>query len=190
MIDYGLIVHKVAALKRYYGSAGPREILTDRGAALLEMSMGKDENAIKGFIVKSSRMITVGINTDLSDSAAGKVLLHETGHLCLGHLNAVRQGTLRDSSFGWRSDNTLLSRLENEANFFASDYILDTEETLEAIREYDIAAAARLLKVPVEFLDYKLRLLHGLGLFPDYRDVLSVKSSCLRGMNMDGCDCG
>lgn len=184
MIDYGMIAKKVAALKRHYGNAGPREILTDRGVALLEMAMGKDENAIKGFIVKSNRMVTVGINSDLSDNAANKVLFHETGHFCLGHLNTFHSGTLRDTSFGYRSDNTRLSKFENEANFFASDYILDTEETLDVIREYDLASAARILHVPVEFLDYKLRLLSALGRFTSYQDCLSVKSSCMRSMRI------
>ena len=190
MIDYGLIEKKVAALKRYYGNADPREILADQGAALLEMAMGRDENAIKGFIVKNSRMVTVGINTDLSDNAANKVLFHETGHLCLGHLNTFRSGMLRDTSFGYRSDDTLLSRLENEANFFASDYILDTEDTLEAVREYDIVTASRLLHVPVEFLDYKLRLLNYRGLLANYRDFLSVKSDCMHSMQIDDYICG
>ena len=97
MIDYGLIEDKVTELRRCYGNADPREILADKGAALLEMAMGKEENSIKGFIVKNSRMVTVGINTDLPEAAVNKVLFHETGHLCLGHLNGFRSGALRDT---------------------------------------------------------------------------------------------
>lgn len=184
MIDYELIGDKVTELRRCYGNADPREILADKGAALLEMAMGKEENSIKGFIVKNSRMVTVGINTDLPEAAVNKVLFHETGHLCLGHLNGFRSGALRDTSFGYRSDGTRLSRFENEANFFASEYILDTEETLAAVREYDLFSAARFLHVPVEFLDYKLRFLSCRGIFPGYRDLLSVKSDCMRNMKL------
>ena len=185
MIDYRQIVSQVRNLRNCYGShADPRQILTDKGAAILEMPMGTSENGIKGFIVKNSRMITVGINTDLSAGAQNKVLFHETGHLLLGHLNAFRAGSLRDTSFGYRQDASLLSRFENEANFFASDYILNTDETMEMIREYDLASAARILRVPVEFLDYKLRLLYNTGKLENYRDFLSVRSDCMRSMKL------
>ena len=184
MIDYGLITRQVAAMQMHYGHADPREILTDLGISLLEMPMGKNEDAIKGFLLKNNRCETVGINTDLSEEAQNKVLFHEIGHHACGHLNHVRYGALRDTSFGYRSDTTQLSRFENEANFFASDYILDTEETLEAIHEYDLASAARLLRVPIEFLDYKLRLLHQTGVLAHYYDCISVQSDCMRNMRL------
>ena len=53
-----------------------------------------------------------------------------------------------------------------------------------AVREYDLFSAARFLHVPVEFLDYKLRFLSCRGIFPGYRDLLSVKSDCMRNMKL------
>ena len=185
MIDYRLITKKVTTMKKHYGSADPREILADLGAALLEMDMGSGEGAIKGFIMKCNRMVTVGINTAFSTNAQNKVLFHETGHLVCKHLNNFRSGTLRDSSFGYRSDSSLISKMENEANFFASDYLLNTDETLELIHEYDLATTAKMLHIPVEFLDYKLRLLYHTGRFQAYQDFLSVRSDCMKKMQLE-----
>jgi len=180
MINYDLITRRAAGLKQRYGTAGPREILEDCGVAVLDLPMGTGEDAIKGFILKSSRMITVGVNADLSAGVRDKVLFHELGHYDLGHLSRFRSGSLRDTSFAYRPDASVLSKLENEANFYASDYLLDTDETLEAVHAYDLASAARVLRVPVEFLDYKLRLLYHTGKLDRYRDFFSVRSDCMK----------
>ena len=182
MIDYDRIDKRVTALKDHYGSACAREIVEGLGIGLLEMPMGKSETALKGFIQKNCRMITIGLNSDLPEDVQDKVLLHEIGHHQQGHLDTFRSGLLQDTSFLPHPDMTGLERLEHEANLFAADYMLNTDDTLEAIHEYDfdLSKTARSLYVPIEFLDYKLRLLYQLGRFDSYNDILSVKNDFMR----------
>ena len=179
MIDFKDIVARVAALKEEFPSMDPREIIRARGISLLELPMGTSPNAIKGFIQKNNRCCTIVVNADLSNSLIQKILFHELGHYEEKHLNFVRSGILSDKDLSYRRDRTQAARLENEANFYAAECTLDTKETLTAICEYDLITAAGILRVPVELLDYKLRLLHRTGQLENYIDVLGVQSNCL-----------
>ena len=75
--------------------------------------------------------------------------------------------------------------MENEANFFTADVLLNDEETLDIIGAYDLVTYARMLHVPVEILDFKLRLLHHAKRFDHYQDLLSVRSDCLRNIQFE-----
>lgn len=179
MIDYNGIVAKVAALKEEFPSMDPKEIIRARGISLLELSMGTSPNAIKGFIQKNSRCCTIVVNSDLPHVLKQKILFHELGHHEEKHLDYVRTGILSDKDLSYRRDRTKAARFENEANFYAVECTLDTMETLQTVNEYDLVSAARLLRVPVELLDYKLRLLHHTGQLENYKDVFGVQSNCL-----------
>ncbi|MBQ9664624.1 MAG: ImmA/IrrE family metallo-endopeptidase [Oscillospiraceae bacterium] len=186
MIDYYDIVAQVAALKRDFPCMKPEEIIEERGIALLEIPMGSGPNALKGFIQKNSRLRTIVVNSDLPYAIKHKILFHELGHNERKHLELIRTGTLADTDISYRKDHTLAARYENEANFFAAECTLDTAETLEVISEYDLVTAARLLRVPLEFLDYKLRLMHHTGQLDRYVDVFSVRSDCLLKIGNEG----
>ena len=179
MIDFKDIVARVAALKEEFPSMDPREIIRARGISLLELPMGTSPNAIKGFIQKNNRCCSIVVNADLSNSLIQKILFHELGHYEEKHLNFVRSGILSDKDLSYRRDRTQAARMENEANFYAAECTLDTKETLTAICDYDLITAAGILRVPVELLDYKLRLLHRTGQLENYIDVLGVQSNCL-----------
>ena len=179
MIDFNDIVARVAALKEEFPSMDPREIIRARGISLLELPMGTSPNAIKGFIQKNNRCCSIVVNADLSNSLIQKILFHELGHYEEKHLNFVRSGILSDKDLSYRRDRTQAARMENEANFYAAECTLDTKETLTAICDYDLITAAGILRVPVELLDYKLRLLHRTGQLENYIDVLGVQSNCL-----------
>ncbi|MBO5543600.1 MAG: ImmA/IrrE family metallo-endopeptidase [Oscillospiraceae bacterium] len=179
MIDYEGIVSRVAALKRDFPRMDPEEIIRTHGINLLRSPMGTSSSAIKGFIQKNNRCCTIVVNSDLSDWLVHKILFHEEGHFVLRHLELHRSAFLCDRDLSFRRDRTLEARLENEANFFAAECTLDTGETLEAIRSYDMKTAAQMLCVPVEFLDYKLRLLHRTGQLDRYDDVFGARSDCL-----------
>jgi Zn-dependent peptidase ImmA (M78 family) len=179
MIDFNDIVARVAALKEEFPSMDPREIISARGISLLELPMGTSPNAIKGFIQKNNRCCSIVVNADLSNLLIQKILFHELGHYEEKHLNFIRSGILSDKDLSYRRDRTQTARFENEANFYAAECTLDTMETLSAIYEYDLLTAARILHVPVELLDYKLRLLHHTGQLENYVDVFGVQSNCL-----------
>ena len=184
-MNFEQISRKSAAVKRKYGNAAADEILQAKDIAVLDISMGTSEKALKGFIMKSSRMVTIVLNADLPADIHRIVCMHETSHYLLGHLNGRRQVVFQDSSLAYRNDHTHLARMENEANFFAADYLIDTRETIEAIHELDFFSAAKNLGVPPQLLDYKLRLLYGLGYLEKYQDCLFVKSDCMRTLQSD-----
>lgn len=75
--------------------------------------------------------------------------------------------------------------MENEANFYTADILLDDEETLDVIRTYDLAASASILNVPIDILDFKLRLLHQTKRFDRYQDLLSVRSDFLKNIQFE-----
>lgn len=196
MINYDLIRDKASAfrsaLQNEYGTSGVaslhalRNIIGSRyGLDYSELAMGAQEDSVKGLILKSSRMVSIVANSDLPEAGRILVLVHELGHYHLGHLRAAGISRLFDNRFGFRRDNSLTARMENEANFFAADVLLNTEETLDAIRTNDLMTSASLLRVPVEILDFKLRLLSRSGNLAEYQDVLGVRSDCLKNMRIE-----
>jgi Zn-dependent peptidase ImmA (M78 family) len=186
MIDHERIIELVASMKQKHPCRGPRELIEDLDIGLLEVPMGPQSGAIKGFIQKNSRCYTIAVNSDLAPEVQDKILFHEIGHYALHHLSGLRKSFLADQSFSYRRDAGELARKENEANFFAAEYLLDTEETLLAIHQYDLATAAHILRVPLEFLDYKLRLLYRLGRLEKRPNVMELCSNCLIKMETTG----
>lgn len=183
MINYDMIVKLAASMKKEYAGFSPEMIIRMEGPQVLRYSMGNHPGALKGFIQKNNRCCTVVVNADLPGDIQNKILFHELGHFKLGHTSDTRVCFLPDTSFSYRRDVTKAARLENEANFFAAEYMLDTEETLEVINAYDLASAAGILHVPLEFLDYKLRLLHKTRRLETYSDCFHVRSDCLLKMD-------
>jgi Zn-dependent peptidase ImmA (M78 family) len=179
MTDYKMIQKKAAELRVLYGPANIRGVIRGLDLTLLELPMGTEPDSIRAFIMKSSRCAAITLNCDLLDDAVPFILAHETGHYVMNHL----QGTFcafRDSHFGYSSGSTELARMENEATFFAAEYLLDTKETLELLHEYDMLTAAKILKVPPEFLDFKARLMLHDGLIASYSEYIPVRSDFLK----------
>lgn len=186
MINYDMIVELAASIKQEYAGCTPEAIIRMEDIQLLRYPMGDFPGALKGFIQKNNRSHTIVVNSDLHEYVQDKILVHELSHYKLGHTKGSRKCTLTDTSIAYRRDVTYAAHLENEANFLAAEYMLDTEKTLEAVHEYDLVTAAKKLRVPLEFLDYKLRLLHHTSRLETYRDCFSVSSDCLLKMRADG----
>ena len=196
MINYDLIQKKASAFRRAlqdeYGTTRISSfkdlkdiIMNQYSLDCLEMSMGTDPNSIKGLIMKNSRMITIVVNNDLSESGKILVVVHEVGHKRLGHLDGPRVSKLFDNRFSFCNGYSRTAIMENEANFYTANVLLDDEETLDTIRTYDLAASASILNVPIEILDFKLRLLHQGNKFDHYQDLLTVRSDFLRNIQFE-----
>lgn len=186
MINYDMIVELAASMKEEYSGLTPEAIIRMEGIQLLRYPMGDFPGALKGFIQKNNRSHTIVVNSDLHEHVQDKIMIHELSHYELGHTKNSRKCTLTDTSISYRRDVTRAAHLENEANFLAAEYMLDTEKTLAAIHAFDLASAAMELCVPLEFLDYKLRLLHHTRRLETYRDCFSISSDCLLKMKTDG----
>ena len=196
MINYDLIQNKASTLLRAlqdeYGSSritrfkDLKDIILEKyDLDCIEYSFGTDPNSIKGLIMKNSRMSTIMVNDALSESGKILVVVHEVGHHNLGHLKDLRNTRLFDNQFRFCNGYSRTALMENEANFFTADVLLKDEETLDVIGSYDIAASASMLHVPVEILDFKLRLLHHAKKFDHYQDLLSVRSDCLKNIQFE-----
>lgn len=149
-----------------------------------ELAMGTRDDSIKGLIMKNSRMDSIVANSDLPELGRIIVVGHEVGHYVLKHLEGVKISRLFDNNFGYCQSSTQTARMENEANFYVADIYLDDEETLDIISTADLLSAASALNVPIEILDFKLRLLHHEKRLENYREIISVRSDCLKGMHI------
>lgn len=188
MTDFQKIIYTSDRLKAEYGNARPEEIIRSLGIGYLTFEMGDAGTGMKGFIQRNNRCTTIAINSALSDCGQIVTGFHELGHYLLRHLDQLRTAFLGDTSFAYRQNRALRDTMENETNYFTATTILDAEECLELLREYSMDTAAGILNVPVEFLDYELRLLHHTGRCKAYRDFVSVKSDCMKTMHLGSSD--
>ena len=196
MINYGLIREKASGfrntLRNEYGSSRITRfkdlkdiILKKYSLDCLEMSLGTEQDSIKGLIMKSNRMVSIVVNSDLSESGKILVVVHEVGHNCLGHLNGLRVSKLFDNHFRFCNGYGRTALMENEANFYTADVLLDDKETLDIISTYDLSASASILNVPIDILDFKLRLLHQANQLDRYQDFLSVRNDFLKNIQFE-----
>lgn len=144
-----------------------RAICNAHGILLLECDMGLQENACKGFFLRQDRVSSITINAALDENTYRIVLAHELGHALLH--SAYTNQTFHD--FGLFTDH---SNLEYEANLFAAELLLEDHATISALKECDdFFHAAKLLCVPKELLDFKLRILKKCRLLPVDSPIVS-----------------
>lgn len=117
--------------------------------------MGSGPNALKGLITRNSRYTTIAINSDQSRRTQDIVIFHEVGHYALNHHKQKQVCAFHDYEI---FDSP--SKLEDEANRFVAEYLLEDGRTLAVLREQrNFFTAASCLHVPKEILDYKMRML-------------------------------
>ena len=151
------IVETVEKLKKRYRETDPFRLCRAMGIKLLLQPLGTAPDAIKGFILKSRRIIAITVNSDLPPVLQRIVAAHELGHAVL-HKNsgvlAFHEAALFDDS----------SRYEQEANLFAAEYLLEDGRVLEALNaDGTFFSAAAALNVPMELLDFKFRVMKRKG---------------------------
>ena len=148
----------VATLKRRHGDLPPEDMCDALNILLQRTSMGRTPTACKGFFILKSRIRLIVLNADLSENTQRIVLYHELGHAVL-HSEAVAACQFHDFEL---FDET--STYEYEANIFAAEYALPDDEVLAQLNEDSSCfAAARVLRVPPELLDFKFRILKRQG---------------------------
>ncbi len=120
-IDFDKTIRAAARLRGHLGLTDPETICRALDLQILRLPLGTARNSIKGFIQRSARCYTIVVNSDLSALLQDIILFHEIGHYWLGHMDAS-VCTFHDSGFAY----SLTSALENEANSFVAEYLLDT----------------------------------------------------------------
>ena len=151
------IVKSVKKLKRRYREDNLFELCRNIGILLLPQPFGTQKGAIMGFFLEQRRIKTITYNSDLSDDLQRIIVGHELGHSVLharDGIHAFHDVGLFDVS----------SRFEREANLFAAEFLLEDDEVLETLAQNgDFFSAAAILRVPVELLDFKFRIMKWKG---------------------------
>lgn len=180
-IDY--ICRETKRLKSKYGDDDPFTLARDMGILLVLEPMGCKPRSCKGFFLAQSRKRTIIVNSDLPESLRRIVCMHEIGHAVL---HAKQSGGSAFHDFALFEST---SRAEYEANMFAADYLLDDAVVLEQLNEDGFFfAAASMLCVPAELLDFKFRILKNKGYKLDV--PLMANSNFLKNVEVpfDGAD--
>ena len=174
---YAEIVDAVEKLKKRYHEDDPFLLCKAMGIKLLFQSLGTAPDAIKGFILKSKRIIAITINCDLPLVIQKIIVAHELGHAVL-HKNsgvfAFHEVPLFDDS----------SRYEKDANLFAAEYLLEDDRVLETLNaDNTFFSAAAALYVPMELLDFKFRVMKWKG-YKLVEPPISARSNFLRDLEV------
>jgi len=156
-VTYEEIFGKVKRARQKFGEDNPLKLAEAMGIKVLRESMGKDDDAVKGFYLEYKRVQVITLNSDMPLMIQQIVCAHELGHAVLHRkkgLHAFHEAAMFDES----------SLLEKEANIFAAEYLLKDEEVLDLLNQ-DITffGCAAKLMVPPELLDFKFRMLKWKG---------------------------
>lgn len=151
------IKREVARLKTKYKTSNAQEMCEAMGIRVSWQPMGTSDGSCKGFFMVHSRCKIAVINSDLIEPVQKVILSHELAHGVLHVGSQIR--TFHELSY---LDDT--DHLEREANVFAAELMIDDTELFDTIQSQpDFFAAASILNVPPELLDFKLRLLNQQG---------------------------
>ena len=149
------------------GSSNLQQLCAAQQILLLQSDMGRQENACKGFFLQQDQVRCITINASLDEDTQRIVLAHELGHAML-HSSYTDQSF---HDFGLFCDH---SQLEYEANLFAAELLLDDHAVFSALQECDdFFCMAKLLCVPPQLLDFKLRILKKCDLLPIDAPIVS-----------------
>ena len=142
-------------LRCIHETADPRLLCRCLDINIDYLPMGSGNSALKGLITRNNRCATISINSDQPEKTQTIVLFHEIGHYVLRHHKRKQVCAFHDYGI---FDNA--SELEDEANRFVAEYLLENNETLDVLQtSCDFFKASSILHVPKEILDYKMRML-------------------------------
>lgn len=179
-MNYGDICKAVKKINNKYCEPDPFRLCDDMGIELILSSLGTEDDAVKGFFFESCRIKTITINSDLPDIIQRIIVTHELGHAVLHRKGGIRyfhDAGLFDTS----------SIMENEANLFTAEYLLDDDDVMESLLDgYSFFETASGLYVPVELLDYKVRLMRWKG-YEISNMPIDTRSNFLRDMEIPDC---
>ena len=174
---YGGIVKAVEQVKSRYNEDDPVRLCKAMGIVLIYQSFGTAADAIKGFMIRIKRIDAIIVNSDMSPILQRIIIAHELGHAVLhkdSSLFPFREIALFDES----------SRYEKEANLFAAEYILDDDSVMEALNtDNTFFSAAAGFNVPMEFLDFKFRIMKWKG-YKVVKSPITSKSNFLRDLEV------
>lgn len=176
-MTYSDICQAVADIKEKYNETDPFRLCRAMDITLLLHPLGSHGTAIKGFFMECKRVKTITINSDLPEIIQKIIVAHELGHAVLHRSSSVQafhEVVMFDSS----------SIMEKEANLFAAEFLLDDGDVLSALnQDTTFFNAAAELRVPMEMLDFKFRLLKWKG-YKMLESPIRVTGDFMRNMEV------
>lgn len=158
MANFKFICDEVCRIMRHYDETDPFRLCKAMGIVVRYAAMGIGPECCKGFFLAQSRILTITINSDLSNDLQRIICAHELGHAILhgkyAGVKAFHDFALFDAT----------NRYEYEANIFAAEFLLRDIDVLEMLNDdLSFFQAAAQLYVPAEILDFKFRTLKWKG---------------------------
>lgn len=154
---YAEIVDAVEKIRKHCGEDDPFRLCQALGILLLPHPFGRSDDAIKGFFLQHHRIRTITYNSDLPEVFQRIIIGHEIGHAQLHARSGVR--TFHDVGMF-----DVSSQYEKDANLFAAELLLRDSDVLEALNaDSTFFSAASVLRVPIELLDFKFRVMKWKG---------------------------
>ena len=137
-----------------YGTNNPQDILTQRKVTLLPF---KDKTHALGMYIIIKKNKFVLYNPSIDDNLKRMIFAHELGH-DLYHREHAKNGLTEFTLFD------IKSKMEFEANLFASHLLIDNNEIIEYGKiGYDISQIAQAMNVNVNMLLFKFYGMNSLG---------------------------
>lgn len=176
---YQEVYDAVNRIKKKYDEKDPVKLCRQMGILLIPKNWGTAPDCLKGFYTVRNRIKAIAYNCELPLPLQHIIIFHEIGHSVLHR----GQGTATFSDVTMFDTNSLM---ENEANLFAAEYMLDDAKVIETLNEdFTFFGSAARLGVPGEFLDFKFRIMKWKG----YRlseSPIAPKSSFLKNVEVHG----
>lgn len=176
MIDSLNLYKKADRLACRFGTSDPEAIAESLGITIFD---NLDTDLLLGMYLYKWRNRMIFLNKDLEDHVRKCVIAHELGHDQL-HRGDAKDGAMQE----YYSLFKITSRMEYEANAFASHLILDTKETVDDIRQgATVDEIARKAGVDINLVLIKATELNKLGY--DLRTPLEADGSFMKNLTPD-----
>lgn len=174
---YAGIVKAVGQVKAQYKEDDPVRLCRAMGIKLLYHPLGTAPDAIKGFMIRVKKISAITVNSDMPPVLQKIIIAHELGHAVL-HKDS---GVFSFNEVGLFDDS---SRYEKEANLFAAEYLLDDDSVMETLNsDNTFFSAAAGFNVPMEFLDFKFRIMKWKG-YKLMKSPVTSNSNFLRDLEV------
>jgi Zn-dependent peptidase ImmA (M78 family) len=178
-VVYSNIVDAVRQVLRGCESRDPFEVCRRLGIILVPTSFGAEPTSIKGFFLEHRRVRTILYNCDLPPIIQRIIVAHELGHAVL-HRNSSHNFT----DIGLYDESSIC---EKEANMFSAEFLLGDAEVINVLNnDCTFFAAAAMLMVPVELLDFKFRMMKKKGCHVTVSPIMA-KNNFLRDIEIPAC---
>ena len=175
-MDYGLIIDKANEIKENYTYQTPKRLCAEMGIILHPKPMGKSIDSGKGCCFKANGEYVIVYNSEMSTVIQKAVIYHETGHIML-HVSDTLYCFNDFSMFNETN------KREIEANLFAAEMMMSDDDVLDALNDDgSFVTAAAKLYVPVEFIDFKFRLMKYKGY--KITPPMIADADCLKDIKM------